>query len=453
MSISVADFAAEAEVWLKEHGTPLPADREDKMPQPGDELALAVFHNLSHDEEQAVLDELAAWHQKKAERGYHAISWPTEFGGLGLTKAHQRAFNRLEGQYLIPERHELFSVTVGLIAPTVNHFGTDEQKDMFVKKLLTTEWMCAQLFSEPGAGSDLAGLGCRAERDGDEWVINGHKWFSSNASVSDVLIVMCKTNLDEEASPYSAFSMIVVPTRTPGVNIVRDVPTMGEPDHKTGEPGGHAEIIYDNVRVPVENMVGGDDGVGQGFALAQKRLGPGRIHHAMRWLGQSQRAFDLLCERALTRYTKGSILAEKQMIQDWVAQSYADRQAARLLTLQAAWKMDQLHAAGRHYSDARLEIGVIKFWGAKVLHDVIDRAIQIHGSLGYTTDLPLEAMYRAARAARIYDGPDEVHKVTVARQVLKGYRPSDPSIDHIPSRREAALTRYADYLDELAVNA
>ena len=141
------------------------------------------------------------------------------------------------------------------------------------------------------------------------------------------------------------------------------------------------------------------------------------------------------------------------MIQDWVAQSYADRQAARLLTLQAAWKMDQLHAAGRHYSDARLEIGVIKFWGAKVLHDVIDRAIQIHGSLGYTTDLPLEAMYRAARAARIYDGPDEVHKVTVARQVLKGYRPSDPSIDHIPSRREAALTRYADYLDELAVNA
>jgi alkylation response protein AidB-like acyl-CoA dehydrogenase len=163
------------------------------------------------------------------------------------------------------------------------------------------------------------------------------------------------------------------------------VPTMGEPDHKTGEPGGHAEILYQDVRVPFENVVGGEAGIGQGFALAQKRLGPGRIHHAMRWLGQSQRAFDMLCERALTRYAHGSLLAEKQMVQDWIAESYAEMQAARLLTLQAAWKMDQLHAAGKHYSDARVEIGVIKFWGAKVLYNVIDRAIQIHGSLGYTT--------------------------------------------------------------------
>ena len=220
--------------------------------------------------------------------------------------------------------------------------------------------------------------------------------------------------------------MIIVPTDTPGVNILRDVPTMGEPDHRTGEPGGHAEILYEDVRVPFENIVGGEAGIGQGFALAQKRLGPGRIHHAMRWLGQSRRAFDMLCERALTRYTHGSILAEKQMIQDWIAESYAERQAARLLTLHAAWKMDQLHAAGKHYSDARVEIGVIKFWGAKVLYNVIDRAIQVHGSLGYTTDLPLESMYRHARAARIYDGPDEVHKVTVARQVLKRYRASEP---------------------------
>ena len=151
----------------------------------------------------------------------------------------------------------------------------------------------------------------------------------------------------------------------------------------------------------------------------------------------------MLCERALTRYTHGSILAEKQMIQDWIAESYAEMQAARLLTLQAAWKMDQLHAAGKHYSDARVEIGVIKFWGAKVLYNVIDRAIQIHGSLGYTTDLPLESMYRAASAARIYDGPDEVHKVTVARQVLKGYRPSDPPIEHVPTRRAAALEKFA----------
>ena len=186
---------------------------------------------------------------------------------------------------------------------------------------------------------------------------------------------------------------------------------MGEPDHKTGEPGGHAEILYENVRVPLDNIIGNE---GDGFLLAQKRLGPGRIHHAMRWLGQSQRAFDMLCERSLSRFTHGSLLAEKQMIQDWIAESVAEMQAARLLTLQAAWKMDQVGA-----SKARVEIAIIKFWGAKVLYNVIDRAIQVHGSLGYTTDLPLESMYRAARAARIYDGPDEVHKVTVARQTLK----------------------------------
>ena len=152
----------------------------------------------------------------------------------------------------------------------------------------------------------------------------------------------------------------------------------------------------------------------------------------MRWLGQSQRAFDMLCERALSRYTHGSILAEKQMIQDWIAESYAEMQAARLLTLQAAWKMDQVGGA---HSEPAWRSRVIKFWGAKVLYNVIDRAIQVHGSLGYTTDLPLEAMYRDARAARIYDGPDEVHKVTVARQILKGYRPAEVPSEHVPTRQ------------------
>jgi acyl-CoA dehydrogenase len=173
----------------------------------------------------------------------------------------------------------------------------------------------------------------------------------------------------------------------------------------------------------------------------------------MRWLGQSRRAFDMLCERSLSRYAHGSTLAEKQMVQDWIAESYAEMNAARLLTLQAAWKMDQLHAAGKHYSDARIEIAVIKFWGARVMYNVIDRAIQIHGSLGYTTDLPLESMYRAARAARIYDGPDEVHKVTIARQVLKNYRASDPPTEHIPTRRHAAVEKFAGYLDALAISS
>jgi acyl-CoA dehydrogenase len=398
-------------------------------------------------------DITAPLKQQVRDVGLWAAHLPPELGGGGFGQVKLGLMHEILGQSPLAPRIFGNNAPDSGNAELLSIGGTDEQKRKWMEPLLEGEIRSCFSMTEPGAGADPTMLTTQAERDGDEWVINGHKWFSSNASVADILIAMVKTNLDPGASPYQSYSMIVIPADTPGVNILRDVPTMAEPDHKTGEPGGHAELLYENVRVPFENVVGGEAGIGQGFALAQKRLGPGRIHHAMRWLGVSSRAFDMLCERALTRETKGSLLAEKQMVQDWIAQSYADRQAARLLTLQAAWTMDKLHAAGRHYSEARLEIGVIKFWGAKVLLDVIDRAIQIHGSLGYTTDLPLESMYRSARAARIYDGPDEVHKVTVARQVLKRYRASDPSIDHVPTRRQAALSKYADYLDELAVNA
>ncbi len=408
-------------------------------------------HEWRSTEGRAVLDQITAPLKEEVRRqGLWAAHLPPDMGGLGF------------GQVKLGLMHEILGATpygpsiFGNNAPDSGNAeliavgGTDAQREKWMQPLLEGKIRSCFSMTEPGAGADPTLLTTTAQRDGDEWIINGHKWFSSNASISDFLLVMVKTG--DYEMPYKNFSMIIVPTNTPGVNILRDVPTMGEPDHKTGEPGGHAEILYENVHVPFENIVGGEDGIGQGFALAQKRLGPGRIHHAMRWLGQSRRAFDLLCERALTRYTHGSILAEKQMVQDWIAESYAEMQAARLLTLQAAWKMDQLHDAGKHYSDARVEIGVIKFWGAKVLYNVIDRAIQIHGSLGYTTDLPLEGMYRAARAARIYDGPDEVHKVTVARQILKNYRPSDPSIEHVPTRRKAAEAKFSEYLDQLAVS-
>jgi acyl-CoA dehydrogenase len=379
-----------------------------------------------------------------------AAHLPPDMGGRGFGQVKLGLMHEILGQCIYapsifgnnaPDSGNAELIAVG---------GTDEQKATWMQPLLDGQLRSCFSMTEPGAGADPTLLTTSAVLDGEEWVINGHKWFSSNASVSDFLIVMCKTNLDADANPYKSFSMIIVPTRTPGVNILRDVPTMGEPDHRTGEPGGHAEIVYDTVRVPKENMVGEP---GDGFALAQKRLGPGRIHHAMRWLGQSRRAFDMLCERALSRYTHGSYLADKQMIQDWVAESWAEMQAARLLTLQAAWKMDQLHDQGRHASEARVEIGIIKFWGAKVLYNVIDRAIQIHGSLGYTADLPLESMYRAARAARIYDGPDEVHKVTVARHLLKRYRPAEIPTEHVPTRRNAALRKFADDLDGLALNS
>jgi acyl-CoA dehydrogenase len=408
-------------------------------------------HEFRSPEGRAVLNQITAPLKEEVKRqGLWAAHLPPDMGGLGF------------GQVKLGLMHEILGATpygpsvFGNNAPDSGNAeliavgGTDAQREKWMQPLLEGKIRSCFSMTEPGAGADPTLLTTTAMRDGDEWIINGHKWFSSNASVSDFLLVMVKTG--DYEMPYKNFSMIIVPTDTPGVNILRDVPTMGEPDHKTGEPGGHAEILYENVRVPFENIVGGEDGIGQGFSLAQKRLGPGRIHHAMRWLGQSRRAFDLLCERALTRYTHGSILAEKQMVQDWIAESYAEMQAARLLTLQAAWKMDQLHDAGKHYSDARVEIGVIKFWGAKVLYNVIDRAIQVHGSLGYTTDLPLEGMYRAARAARIYDGPDEVHKVTVARQILKNYRASDVPTEHIPTRREAALQQFSEHLEAFTGN-
>jgi acyl-CoA dehydrogenase len=383
-------------------------------------------------------------------QGLWAAHLPPDMGGLGFGQVKLGLMHEILGQCQYapsifgnnaPDSGNAELIAVG---------GTDAQRARWMQPLLDGTLRSCFSMTEPGAGADPTMLTTQAVLDGDQWVINGHKWFSSNASVADFLIVMCKTNLDPDASPYRSFSMIIVPTGTPGVNILRDVPTMGDPDHKTGEPGGHAEILYEEVRVPAENIIGEP---GDGFSLAQKRLGPGRIHHAMRWLGQSSRAFDMLCERALTRRVQGSLLAEKQLIQDFVSESYAEMQAARLLTLQAAWTMDQLHAQGRHYSDARVEIGVIKFWGAKVLFNVIDRAIQVHGSLGYTTDLPLESMYRHARAARIYDGPDEVHKVTVSRQVLKRYKASEVPTEHVPTRRREALAKFADELDAISINS
>src|ERR1700754_4158464 len=290
------------------------------------------------------------------------------------------------------------------------------------------------------AGSDPTLLKTTAVRDGDEWVINGHKWFSTNGSVADFLIVMAVT--DPEARPHQRASMIIVPIDTPGVNIVRDVPTMEHPSgHGAPFYGGHAEISYEDVRVPASNLLGAE---GAGFLIAQHRLGPGRIHHCMRWLGVSKRAFDMLCERATYRYAFGSTLGEKQTVQNWIADSAAQMQAARLMTLHAAWVMDTQGA-----SAARKDISLIKFYGAGVLHDVVDRALPIHGGLGYSTDMPLEAMYRYARAARFYDGPDEVHRQSVARQILRGYEApaDDVPTEHVPTRRQAARAKFADLLE------
>jgi acyl-CoA dehydrogenase len=323
--------------------------------------------------------------------------------------------------------------------------GTPEQKERYLHPLLAGELKSAFSMTEPDtAGSDPTLLKTRAVRDGDDWVINGHKWYSSNGSIADFMIVMAVT--DPDARPHQRASMFIVDADTPGVTVVRDVATMEHPYDSFGRYGNHAEILYEDVRIPSGALLGAE---GAGFLIAQQRLYPGRIHHCMRWLGVAHRAFDMLCERSLYRESHGKTLSQHQTIQNWIADSEAEMSAARLMTLHAAWKMDAEGVAS-----ARKEIALIKFYGAKVLHDVVDRALQAHGALGYSTDLPLEAMYRFARGARIYDGPDEVHRASVARQVLRGYEaPADGvPTERIPTRREAARRQFADVLQAVTAN-
>jgi acyl-CoA dehydrogenase len=323
--------------------------------------------------------------------------------------------------------------------------GSAEQKDRYLHPLLAGDLKSGFSMTEPNsAGSDPTLLRTLAVRDGDDWVLNGHKWFTSNGSIADFLIVMAVT--DPDARPHNRASMFIVDADAPGVNIVRDVATMEHPYESWGRYGNHAEIRYEDVRLPGSALLGAE---GAGFLIAQQRLYPGRIHHCMRWLGVARRAFDMLCERSLYRYAHGSTLGKHETVQNWIADSEAEMLAARLMTLHAAWLMDTQGVMA-----ARKEIALIKFYGAKVLHDVVDRALQAHGGLGYSTDLPLESMYRFARAARIYDGPDEVHRASVARQVLRGYEPpvDDVPSEFIPARREAARRQFAELLEAVTAN-
>lgn len=397
--------------------------------------------------EETILKIMEPLKKEVRRQGLWAAHLPPDLGGGGFGQLKLGLMHEILGQ--TPRAPSVF----GNNAPDSGNAellalgGTAEQKKKWMEPLLSGEMSSAFSMTEPEvAGSDPKLLRTRATRDGDEWVIEGHKWFTSNGSRADFLITMAVT--DPEVHPYAGSSMFIVPTNSPGLNIVRDVPVMSDPDHKTGEPGGHAEVLYEKCRIPYDNVVGGEAGIGQGFVLAQKRLGPGRIHHAMRWLGISKRAFDMMCERAVSRFSHGSLLSEKQMVQDWIATSHAEMQAARLLTLHAAWTMDKVGA-----SNSRNEIAIIKFYGAKVLYNVIDRAIQVHGALGFSTDMPLERMYRGARSARLVDGADEVHKMTVARRILKGYAAVEVPTEHRPTRAVLAQEKFAEYLDAAAINS
>jgi len=336
------------------------------------------------------------------DAGLWALGHPKEIGGGGLSFLDYVYVNEVVGR----SEHAMIALGTHSLQDSImlNLHASSTWRERYLRPLVAGEIFPSFAMTEPDvASSDPTQLQTSAVLDGDHWVINGRKWFTTGANRAAYTTVMVRTEPDAPA--HAAFSMIIVPTDTPGYDILRETPVMGM-------LGGHCEVAYRDVRVPRGNLLGER---GQGFLIAQQRLGPGRIFHCMRWLGQAQRAFDLMCERANNRVAFGSTLAEKQSIQNMVFETAAEIQACRLLTLDAAHKID----AG---DPARVEIGLIKVVGARMLHLAIDRAIQVHGAKGVTSDTPLERMYRNARFGRIYDGPDEVHQMTVARRLLQQYR-------------------------------
>jgi alkylation response protein AidB-like acyl-CoA dehydrogenase len=359
------------------------------------------------EESDALIERLRA---QAREQGLWAPHLPPEAGGSSGSFLVYAFLNEEIGRSVWAQ------LVFGCQAPDAGngeilwHFGTEEQKERWLRPLVAGDVRSFFSMTEPDvSGSDPTGLQTRAVRDGDEWVIDGRKWFSSSAEGAAFGIVMAVT--DPDADPHRRATQIIVPADAPGIEI-RPVPVMG---HRGRGWSTHCEVDYTGVRVPVENTLGG---VGEGFRIAQKRLGPGRIHHVMRWLGQMQRAFELMCSYALEREAFGGPLADKQTVQNWIADSAAEIHACRLMTLDAARKIDE-------GSEARVEVSVIKFYAARVLNEVIDRAVQVHGGRGLTDRTPLAAMLAMARGARIYDGPDEVHRMVVSRRILQAFAQGD----------------------------
>ncbi len=348
--------------------------------------------------------------QIKAQ-GLWALFLDEELGGPGYGQLKLALVNEIIGRY--PAAPQLF----GAAAPDTGNmemlaaYGTEEQKERWLKPLLNQEMFSAYSMTEPQGGSDPNLFKTHASRDGETWVINGEKWFTSAGRVADILFVMC-TN-----------GMFVVPRDTPGVEI--------QP-----EPRNHNHIIYRDVVVPLDHLLGPEDGA---KILAQRRLGGGRIHHAMRTIAQCKLAFDMMCERALSRESHGRVIGEHQMVQERIADSYAAIRMLRLLVLETAWKIDNTST-----QEARLDIATVKFTMAKVLREVSFNALHILGSLGTTDLTPIQEIYAAAPTMGIADGVDEVHKVTVARRVLADYRPHDGywPTEYLPAKREAAWKAY-----------
>src|SRR5438309_5838182 len=365
-------------------------------------------------------------------QGLWATHLGPELGGQGYGQLKLALLNEILG------RSQWAPIVFGTQAPDtgnaeiIAHYGTPEQKERYLQPLLEGECFSSYSMTEPHAGADPTQFKCRAEKDGDEWVINGWKYFSSNAKTASFLIVMCVTNPD--VSPYKGMSMMLVPSDTPGIKIERNVGLWGEPLNE----GSHALIHYDNVRVPADNVLGGE---GQAFAIAQTRLGGGRIHHAMRTIAMSQKALDMMCERVLSREVQGGLLAEQQFAQGYIADSYNQLMQFRLFVLYVAWSIDKHN----DYRKVRKDIAAVKVIMPTVLHDIAWRAIQLHGALGVSNEMPFHAMLLGASVMGLADGPTEVHKMTIGKQVLRNYKASDDlwPTGHLPKRREAAKVKFA----------
>ncbi|MCS6967925.1 MAG: acyl-CoA dehydrogenase family protein [Cytophagales bacterium] len=355
-------------------------------------------------------NELATLRQKVKSAGWWTPHLPEKDGGMGLTLTEFGLVSQLLGTS--PLGHYAFNCQapdIGNMELLQRHASAMLQ-ERYLKPLVKGQIRSCFSMTEPAfAGSNPVRLATTAKKIGNQYVINGHKWFTSSAEGAAFAIVMAVTN--SEAPPHRRASMILVPTDTPGFVFLRRIPVMGE----TGSGYmSHSEIRYENCTVPVEYLIGKE---GEGFQLAQERLGPGRIHHCMRWIGICERAFDLMCRYAVSRnLTENEPIASKQIVQQWIAESRAQIDAARLMVLHTAMGIDQYGAQAM-----RAQISAIKFFVAQTLMQVLDRAIQVHGALGITDDTILAFWYRHERGARIYDGPDEVHKYVVARQVLKNY--------------------------------
>ncbi|MET0377663.1 MAG: acyl-CoA dehydrogenase family protein [Spongiibacteraceae bacterium] len=399
--------------------------------------SINIVYDTKHKASRAILKPLQEIVRKK---GLWACHLGAELGGKGYGQVKLGLMNEIIGR-------SLWAPTVfGTQAPDTGNaeilamFGTKEQKAKYLQPLLDGDIVSCYSMTEPQAGADPKEFICNAKRDGDHWVINGEKWFSSNAKHAEFMLVLVVTN--PGAPILNRMSMFIVPKDTPGLKFIRNAPYMTEREEL--DEGTEGYLHYDNVRLPLDHMLGEEGG---GFAVAQARLGGGRVHHAMRTVGQCRRALEMMCERALSRRTQGTLLADKGAVQQMIADSQIELEQFRLLVINTAWLIDHSHDNPKV---ARAHISMVKVAMAKIYHDIVQRSLHVHGSLGTTLETPLAMMWMNVPALALADGPTEVHRATVAKSLLKKFKPA-PGLfptEHIPPKIEAARKRYAHILND-----